>query len=45
MKREDNIRQAVRENYTKVALKINSTTNSCTPSCCDPNENQTTSDC
>lgn len=42
MKREDDIRTSVRENYAKVALKLNSTQGCCTPapSCCDPNENQ-----
>lgn len=39
MKRENDVRQAVRENYTKVALKINGTNNCCSPSCCDPNAN------
>lgn len=42
MKREDDIRTSVRENYAKVALKLNSTQDCCTPapSCCNPNENQ-----
>lgn len=42
MKREDDIRTNVRENYAKVALKLNSTQGCCTPvpSCCDPSENQ-----
>lgn len=42
MKREDAIRTSVRENYAKVALKLNSTQDCCTPapSCCDPSENQ-----
>lgn len=42
MKREDDIRTSVRENYAKVALKLNSTQNCCTPtpSCCNPSENQ-----
>lgn len=42
MKREDDIRTSVRENYTKVALKLNSTQSCCTPapSCCNPSENQ-----
>lgn len=40
--RDNDIREAVRENYAKVALKLNSTTDCCTPapSCCNPNENQ-----
>jgi len=37
MKREDDIRANVRENYGKVALKLNSTQAS---SCCNPNDNQ-----
>lgn len=42
MKREDDIRTNVRENYAKVALKLNSTQDCCTPasSCCNPSENQ-----
>lgn len=42
MKREDDIRANVRENYGKVALKLNSTQGCCTPatSCCNPNDNQ-----
>ncbi|BDH63578.1 arsenite S-adenosylmethyltransferase [Ureibacillus massiliensis 4400831 = CIP 108448 = CCUG 49529] len=40
MKREDDIRQAVRDNYTKVAIKLNSSNNCCAPNCCDPSENQ-----
>lgn len=42
MKREDDIRTSVRENYAKVALKLNSTQDCCTPapSCCNPSENQ-----
>lgn len=42
MKREDEIRTSVRENYAKVALKLNSTQGCCTPApnCCDPSENQ-----
>lgn len=42
MKREDDIRTSVRENYAKVALKLNSAQDCCTPapSCCDPSENQ-----
>lgn len=38
--REDDIRQAVRANYTKVALKINSNSDCCAPSCCNPAKNQ-----
>ncbi|MDD1505149.1 arsenite methyltransferase [Lysinibacillus sp. CNPSo 3705] len=42
MKREDDIRANVRENYGKVALKLNSTQGCCTPatSYCNPNDNQ-----
>ncbi len=42
MKREDDIRTNVRENYAKVALKLNSTQGCCTPasSCCNPSDNQ-----
>lgn len=42
MKREDDIRTSVRESYTKVALKLNSTQDCCTPapSCCVPSGNQ-----
>ncbi|MFJ7730865.1 arsenite methyltransferase [Lysinibacillus sp. NPDC097231] len=42
MKREDDIRANVRENYAKVALKLNGTQGCCTPasSCCNPNDNQ-----
>lgn len=40
MKREDDIRTNVRENYAKVALKLNSTQGCCTPasSCCNPDD-------
>lgn len=38
--REDEIRQSVRENYKKVALKVNVGTSCCAPSCCDPSQNQ-----
>lgn len=38
--REDDIRQAVRENYSKVALKVNIGNSSCAPSCCDPSQTQ-----
>ncbi|MFF2176170.1 arsenite methyltransferase [Lysinibacillus sp. NPDC058147] len=42
MKREDDIRTNVRENYAKVALKLNSTQGCCTSasSCCNPDDNQ-----
>lgn len=42
MKREDDIRANVRENYAKVALKLNGTQGCCTPapSCCNPNDTQ-----
>ncbi len=45
MKREDDIRANVRESYTKVALKLESTQECCTPapSCCNPKENKNVS--
>lgn len=41
--REDDIRQAVRENYKQVALNftVNSSGSCCAPSCCDPSQSQT----
>ncbi|MGE7932033.1 arsenite methyltransferase [Viridibacillus arvi] len=38
--KNDQIRQGVRDNYKKVALKNIDTNSCCTPSCCTPDENQ-----
>lgn len=38
--REDDIRQAVRDNYRQVALKVNIGSSCCAPSCCDPSQTQ-----
>ena len=38
--KEDQIRNNVRENYKKVALKVINNTSCCAPSCCTPEENQ-----
>lgn len=38
--KEDEIRQSVRENYKKVALKVNINNSCCAPSCCDPSQTQ-----
>lgn len=37
--REDEIRDAVRDNYKKVALKVRVSGESCAPSCCSPSDN------
>lgn len=38
--KNDQIRNNVRENYKKVALKVVNNTSSCAPSCCSPEDNQ-----
>ena len=38
--KEDQIRNSVRENYKKVALKVIDNTSCCAPSCCTPEDNQ-----
>lgn len=38
--KNDQIRENVRENYKKIALKVIDHTGSCGPSCCSPGENQ-----
>lgn len=38
--KNDQIRNEVRENYKKVALKVVTDNNCCTPSCCTPDDNQ-----
>lgn len=38
--KDDRIRNSVRENYKKVALKVINNTSCCTPSCCTPEDNQ-----
>ena len=36
--KEDQIRNNVRENYKKVALKVINNTSCCAPSCCSPED-------
>ena len=38
--KDDQIRNNVRENYKKVALKVINNTSCCAPSCCTPEDNQ-----